>query len=172
MSIEQAAAFISKLNLSPRQLQAFREALEAELVSGSTFEQWKSASRQLLQDIRANPETYRRVIEPAAAKPGDLSWYQGADVWIEVGHHYERGGELRIALKESPFPDYADFWVPFSAPAGGALGWLRFIYVTSIREVSVFAATEWRPASEPAPAQQVRLPLPLSPLPVGFLPDQ
>lgn len=147
MNIEQASALSAKLNLSPEQLQA-------------------------LQDILATRETYCSRIKPATAKPRDLSWYEGADVWIEVGHHCERGGELRIAFKESPLPDYADFWVPFSAPTGEALGWLRFTYVTSIREVSVFAATEWRPASEPAPAEQVRLPLPLSPLLAGFSPDR
>ncbi|MGF2571990.1 hypothetical protein ACQUUB_32025, partial [Pseudomonas aeruginosa] len=81
-----------------------------------------------------------------------------------------RGAELRIAFGE-PLPHgYADFWIPFSGPDGNALGWLRFSYITTVREKSLFTACEWRSAGEPAPAEENRLDLPVEPLPGGFAP--
>ncbi|MEA8532218.1 hypothetical protein PZS75_30510, partial [Pseudomonas aeruginosa] len=92
------------------------------------------------------------------------------DVWIEAGHRSDRGAELRIAFGE-PLPNgYADFWIPFSGPDGNALGWLRFSYITTVREKSLFTASEWRSAGEPAPAEESRLDLPMDPLPGGFAP--
>lgn len=168
MSIEHISAYISALNLPPEQTQAIQKLLRMAIDSGKTYQQWKGdLETMLLRDIQTSPETYRRAIKQAATR-GDLSWHEGADVWIEVGHQPDRGGELRIAFKESPLPGYADFWVPFSAPTGEALGWLRFTYVTSIREKPVFAASEWRSASEPAPAEQERLDLPLAKALKGF----
>lgn len=102
----------------------------------------------------------------------DLPGYETADVWIEVGHYSDRGTELRIAFSEPLFHGMQDFWVPFSSPAGDALGWMCFSYVTTTRQAAMFAATQWRSASEPAPPAQARLPLPLALLPAGFSPEQ
>ncbi|MBN0661435.1 hypothetical protein JTM22_36005, partial [Pseudomonas aeruginosa] len=79
----------------------------------------------LLQLIQREPDKIRSILGLPAPKP-DLSWYEGADVWIEAGHRSDRGAELRIAFG-GPLPHgYADFWIPFSGPDGNALGWLRF----------------------------------------------
>ncbi|HCA6404118.1 TPA: hypothetical protein MXV29_006706, partial [Pseudomonas aeruginosa] len=113
-----------------------------------------------LQLIQRDPDKIRSILGLPAPKP-DLSWYEGADVWIEAGHRSDRGAELRIAFGE-PLPNgYADFWIPFSGPDGNALGWLRFSYITTVREKSLFTACEWRSAGEPAPAEESRLPLPI-----------
>ncbi|MBN0963091.1 hypothetical protein ACSYGH_30335 [Pseudomonas aeruginosa] len=86
----------------------------------------------LLQLIQREPDKIRSILGLPAPKP-DLSWYEGADVWIEAGHRSDRGAELRIAFGE-PLPNgYADFWIPFSGPDGNALGWLRFSYITTVR---------------------------------------
>ncbi|MGU5247496.1 hypothetical protein [Pseudomonas aeruginosa] len=123
----------------------------------------------LLQLIQRGPGKIRSILGLSAPKP-DLSWYKGADVWIEAGHRSDRGAELRIAFGE-PLPNgYADFWIPFSGPDGNALGWLRFSYITTVREKSLFTASEWRSAGEPAPAEENRLDLPMDPLPGGFAP--
>ncbi|MBN0154408.1 hypothetical protein JTL60_32635, partial [Pseudomonas aeruginosa] len=123
----------------------------------------------LLQLIQRDPDKIRSILGLSAPKP-DLSWYKGADVWIEAGHRSDRGAELRIAFGE-PLPNgYADFWIPFSGPDGNALGWLRFSYITTVREKSLFTASEWRSAGEPAPAEENRLDLPVDPLPGGFAP--
>lgn len=117
----------------------------------------------LLQLIQRDPDKIRSILGLPAPKP-DLSWYEGADVWIEAGHRSDRGAELRIAFGE-PLPNgYADFWIPFSGPDGNALGWLRFSYITTVREKSLFTASEWRSAGEPAPAEENRLDLPVDPL--------
>ncbi|MDS9965053.1 hypothetical protein, partial [Pseudomonas aeruginosa] len=103
----------------------------------------------LLQLIQREPDKIRSILGLPAPKP-DLSWYEGADVWIEAGHRSDRGAELRIAFG-GPLPHgYADFWIPFSGPDGNALGWLRFSYITTVREKSLFTASEWRSAGEPA----------------------
>ncbi|HFT1876449.1 TPA: hypothetical protein RG893_000312 [Pseudomonas aeruginosa] len=123
----------------------------------------------LLQLIQRDPDKIRSILGLPAPKP-DLSWYEGAEVWIEAGHRSGRGAELRIAFGE-PLPHgYADFWIPFSGPDGNALGWLRFSYITTVREKSLFTACEWRSAGEPAPAEENRLDLPVEPLPGGFAP--
>ncbi len=114
----------------------------------------------LLQLIQREPDKIRSILGLPAPKP-DLSWYEGAEVWIEAGHRSDRAAELRIAFGE-PLPHgYADFWIPFSGPDGNALGWLRFSYITTVREKSLFTACEWRSAGEPAPAEESRLPLPI-----------
>ncbi|MDF5900229.1 hypothetical protein P4154_30095 [Pseudomonas aeruginosa] len=124
----------------------------------------------LLQLIQREPDKIRSILGLPAPKP-DLSWYEGADVWIEAGHRSDRAAELRIAFGE-PLPHgYADFWIPFSGPDGNALGWLRFSYITTVREKSMFTACEWRSASEPAPAKERRLDLPMDWLPKGFEPE-
>ncbi|HBN8473941.1 TPA: hypothetical protein L3709_006135 [Pseudomonas aeruginosa] len=124
----------------------------------------------LLQLIQREPDKIRSILGLPAPKP-DLSWYEGAEVWIEAGHRSDRGAELRIAFGE-PLPHgYADFWIPFSGPGGNALGWLRFSYITTVREKSLFTACEWRSAGEPAPAKENRLDLPVDPLPGGFAPE-
>ncbi|MCT5282841.1 hypothetical protein LZL19_31835, partial [Pseudomonas aeruginosa] len=112
----------------------------------------------------------RSILGLPAPKP-DLSWYEGAEVWIEAGHRSDRGAELRIAFG-GPLPHgYADFWIPFSGPDGNALGWLRFSYITTVRKKSLFTACEWRSAGEPAPAEESRLDLPVDPLLGGFAPE-
>lgn len=124
----------------------------------------------LLQLIQRDPGKIRSILGLPAPTP-DLSWYEGADVWIEAGHYSDRGAELRIAFGE-PLPrGYADFWIPFSGPDGSALGWLRFSYITTVREKAMFTACEWRSASEPAPAKESRLDLPMDSLPGGFAPE-
>ncbi|HHG4749871.1 TPA: hypothetical protein ACWV9D_000452 [Pseudomonas aeruginosa] len=124
----------------------------------------------LLQLIQREPGKIRSILGLPAPKP-DLSWYEGAEVWIEAGHRSDRGAELRIAFGE-PLPHgYADFWIPFSGPDGNALGWLRFSYITTVREKPMFTACEWRSASEPAPAKESRLDLPMDSLPEGFAPE-
>ncbi|MFK1245254.1 hypothetical protein ACIUWX_31915 [Pseudomonas aeruginosa] len=124
----------------------------------------------LLQLIQRDPGKIRSILGLPAPKP-DLSWYEGAEVWIEAGHRSDRGAELRIAFGE-PLPHgYADFWIPFSGPDGNALGWLRFSYITTVREKPMFTACEWRAASEPAPAKASRLDLPMDSLPGGFVPE-
>lgn len=160
MSIEHLTALATLLNennTSPEKIKAIRKYLELAIDSGVSLEKFKNDMEQLRQNLQA-----------VTAKRADLSWIDGADVWIEVGHHHDRGGELRIAFKESPLPGYADFWIPFSAPTGAALGWLRFSYITSMRETLVYGSTEWRPACEPAPAEQERLDLPISRALMGF----
>ncbi|HCL4186265.1 hypothetical protein [Pseudomonas aeruginosa] len=124
----------------------------------------------LLQLIQRDPDKIRSILGLPAPKP-DLSWYEGAEVWIEAGHRSDRGAELRIAFG-GPLPHgYADFWIPFSGPDGNALGWLRFSYITTVREKSLFTACEWRSVGEPAPAEENRLDLPVDPLPGGFAPE-
>ncbi|EPB6570738.1 TPA: hypothetical protein VDW53_006145 [Pseudomonas aeruginosa] len=123
----------------------------------------------LLQLIQRDPGKIRSILGLPAPKP-DLSWYEGAEIWIEAGHRSDRGAELRIAFG-GPLPNgYADFWIPFSGPDGSALGWLRFSYITTVREKSLFTASEWRSAGEPAPAEESRLDLPMDSLPGGFAP--
>lgn len=98
--------------------------------------------------------------------------YRTADVWIEAGHYHDRGAELRLSFAE-PLPrGYADFWVPFAAPGGAPLFWLRFTLLAVIKGQSVFAATEARPATDSAPPAQDQLPLLLDPLRAGFLPPR
>ncbi|MBN0084685.1 hypothetical protein JTL67_34920, partial [Pseudomonas aeruginosa] len=57
----------------------------------------------LLQLIQREPDKIRSILGLPAPKP-DLSWYKGADVWIEAGHRSDRGAELRIAFGE-PLPN-------------------------------------------------------------------
>ena len=101
---------------------------------------------------------------------GDLSWYDTSEVWIEAGHKSGHGAELRVAFAEGPISGHQDFWIPFSAPDGTALGWMRFQYITTARQKALFAASEWRSASESAPPEQDQLPLPLNLSLAGFLP--
>lgn len=51
----------------------------------------------LLQLIQRDPDKIRSILGLPAPKP-DLSWYEGAEVWIEAGHRSDRGAELRIAF--------------------------------------------------------------------------
>lgn len=106
------------------------------------------------------------------AMSGDLPWYGTSEVWIEAGHSSASGAELRIAVGEALAGGHKDFWIPFSGPDGSALGWMRFRYITTVRQKSLFAASEWRSANEPAPPEQDRLPLPLSPSLAWFSPAQ
>lgn len=100
----------------------------------------------------------------------DIPLHDGAEVWIEAGPHADCGAQLRIALA-GPLPTgLGDFHVPLAAHDGTALGWMRFRYITTMREKPVFAAIEWRPASEPAPPESACLPLALTPLLAGFAP--
>lgn len=104
-----------------------------------------------------------------AASTGGLPWYDTSEVRMEVGHS-DQGMGLHISLQEQLPNGLQDFWVPISSPAGQALGWLCFSYVTTTQQRALFAASQWRSASEPAPPAQDRLQLPLKPLPVGFAP--
>lgn len=106
------------------------------------------------------------------AQVENLPGYDSAEVWIEAGHYSNRGAEWRIAIPEPSPTGEQGFWIPFSAPDGTALGWMRFCYITTVRQKAMFAATEWRSASEPAPHEQDLLPLPLGPLLAGFSPYQ
>lgn len=96
--------------------------------------------------------------------------HTNAKVWIEAGNYSDRGAELRIAFKEALPNGFADFWIPVSQPNGDALGWLQFSYIASVFTESIFAATGWRPAHDPAPSEQSVLPLPLTYVPEGFAP--
>lgn len=99
---------------------------------------------------------------------GDLAWYGASEVWIEAGHKVTSAAELRVAFGEGPVSGHQDFWIPFSGPDGTALGWMRFQYITTARQKALFAASEWRSASEPAPPEQDQLPLPLNLALAGF----
>lgn len=140
---------------------------------------------QLLQagDMPADPGVRKSVtgrkgddqqaINPRIAdmnQPG-IAWYNTAEPRIEAAYT-TRGAELQIAFSEGLPNGYEDFWIPFSAPTGQALGWVKFCYVTTTQQKALFAATEWRSASEPAPALQDRLELPLAPLLEGFSPER
>lgn len=163
MSIEHLSAFAALLNennTSPEVIQAIRKYLEMAIDRGTLIEKLRNDMKQLQQNVQT-----------LTVKRAELSWYEDADVWIELGR-CGLGAELRITLKESPIPDLGDFWIPFSAPTGEALGWLRFSYITSMRETLVYGSTEWRPACEPAPPEQVRLYLPIARQPEGFSPAQ
>ncbi|WP_206443440.1 hypothetical protein, partial [Pseudomonas aeruginosa] len=50
----------------------------------------------LLQLIQREPDKIRSILGLPAPKP-DLSWYEGADVWIEAGHRSDRGAEHRAS---------------------------------------------------------------------------
>lgn len=101
-----------------------------------------------------------------------LAGYDTAEVWVEAGHYHDRGAELRISFAEALPRGYDDFWVPFAAPGGAPLFWLRFTMLAVVTGRSVFAATEARPATEPAPPEQAQLRLPLDPLLAGFAPPR
>lgn len=75
------------------------------------------------------------------------------DAWIDFGRHKEGACELMISLIGDMGRRYVDktFWLEFTAPSGVFLGWMRFEYQTNLRSQAIFAATEWRPANDPAP---------------------
>ena len=114
----------------------------------------------------------QRGNERRADEAHPLVGYPTADVWIEAGHYTDRGAELRLSFAEPLQNGYADFWVPISAPGGSPLFWLRFALVAVIKGRSVFAATEARPANEPAPPAREQLLLLLNPLLAGFAPPR
>jgi|GEM_PF-1356036 len=91
-------------------------------------------------------------------------------VWIEAGNYAERAAELRIALRKPIPTGHNDFWIPFNTPNGEPMGWMRFSFITTVFNSTMFGASEWRPASSPAPAEQDLLPLPVAYVPEGFSP--
>lgn len=95
-----------------------------------------------------------------------------AQIWIESGHYSDRGAELRISFAEPIPTGYDDFWIPFSGPKGDALGWIKFSYIATVHQESIFAASQWHSANDSAPPEQACLPLPLGPLLAGFLPER
>lgn len=71
--------------------------------------------------------------------------------WLETMRTSKHGNELMLRFSE-PLPSgHDDFWLPLHVFDGTLVGWMRFSYVTSIHFETVFAGTEWRPASEPSP---------------------
>lgn len=100
----------------------------------------------------------------------DIPFNVGSEVWIEAGNDPTRAAELRISLSEGVPTGHGDFWIPICSPSGEPMGWMRFGFITTMRGATVFGATEWRPASEPAPAEQTMLPLPVNHVPEGFAP--
>lgn len=128
---------------------------------------WKAAHDAAF--VVANRQCGKADVEDDAHP---LVGYPTAEAWIEAGHYIDRGAELRLSFAE-PLPGgYADFWVPFSSSGGVPLFWLRFSLLAVIKGRSVFAATEARPATEPAPPEQAQLRLLLAPLLAGFAPPR
>lgn len=84
-----------------------------------------------------------------------------SDVWLEYARTAEHGCELMIRFSEPLPTGHGAFWLPISTANGALAGWMRFAYVTTVRTETIFAGAEWRPATEPAPAEQdILLPLP------------
>lgn len=77
----------------------------------------------------------------------------GVDAWIDSGRVPGAQHQLMIALSPQSYRRHGgrDFWLEFSGTQGERLGWVRFTFMVSIRNQAVFAATELRPASAPAP---------------------
>lgn len=129
----------------------------------------KEILRESLKDDLPQEEFRKRFDKTLNDAPGFP--HENAIVWIEAGNYSDRGAELRIKFNAGTLLNgFEDFWVPLSQPNGEALGWLRFSYITSVFTESVFAATGWRPAHDPAPSEQSVLPLPVVYLPEGFAP--
>lgn len=100
----------------------------------------------------------------------DIPFNKGSKVWIEAGNDPTRAAELRISLSEGVPTGHGDFWVPICSPDGEPMGWMRFGFITTMFGSTVFGASEWRPAYEPAPAERTMLPLPVNHVPEGFAP--
>ena len=80
----------------------------------------------------------------------------GYDAWIEDVRTPDSAFELVISIS---IPSIArakiktGFWLEFTAPNGDFLGWIRFTHLINIKNQALFAGSEWRLASGPAPAQ-------------------
>lgn len=77
-------------------------------------------------------------------------------VWLEYGREKndQAAHQLMLSLpikRARSLKIESGFWLEFSPPGGGLAGWLRFEYVTALRQRSIFVAAQWRPASDPAP---------------------
>lgn len=80
---------------------------------------------------------------------------EGADAWLERGREAGAAFQLMVSLPVEGNKRRLDgFWLEFSPPGGGELGWLRFSLVVVMKWQAIFAATEWRPAGDPAPLLQ------------------
>lgn len=99
-----------------------------------------------------------------------VAGHPNSRVWLEAGHKRNTAAELRVAFEDIQVTGYGPFWVPLSGADGVALGWLEFEFLTSQDGKGVFAASGWRPASEPAPHSHEILPLPIDPVLHGFAP--
>ena len=76
----------------------------------------------------------------------------GAEAWMEFGREDNAAWQLMIALPaKTGKQKKAGFWLEVSPPGGGLIGWMRFSFVTALREQVVFAGTEWRQAHGQAP---------------------
>lgn len=94
----------------------------------------------------AEVEDSRRDRREIFARSGFPS-YPGADAWIEGGRAPGHAHELFISLPRVRRP----FWLEWTSPTGTLLGWTRFEHVLNLRNRAMYAATELRPARDPAP---------------------
>lgn len=78
---------------------------------------------------------------------------EGMDSWIDFGRDNGLLHQLMIAVP----PKFArarrkeGFWLEFTDNAAQVIGWIRFEYLFTVRNQSMFAAKELRPASGQAP---------------------
>ena len=100
---------------------------------------------------------------------------EGFDSWIERSHESNCSNVLMISLPVSVANLYVhkgSFWMEIYAPKIGLIGWMKYTYQSVFKNQGVFAATEWRPASDPAPARQDTLLPSLTPRQEGSGHDQ
>lgn len=75
----------------------------------------------------------------------------GATAWLDFGRTPNSAFQLMLSLPSKVRPACLPFWLEMSPTAGGLIGWMRFDYVTTLKGEAIFAAGEWRPATDPAP---------------------
>ncbi|OQM40557.1 hypothetical protein [Citrobacter braakii] len=80
-----------------------------------------------------------------------LGEWDDTQVWVEPGYKPELRVSLASAYAGYLQRDREGFWVPLFHPDGSALGWIKFSATGRIHGQFHFSATEFRPATEPAP---------------------
>lgn len=72
----------------------------------------------------------------------------GAGVWLEYGRDGGAAHQMMVSfpLEFCSKRTETGFWLEFSPPQGGLMGWMRFEFFTTLQGRSIFAAAEWRSA--------------------------
>lgn len=93
--------------------------------------------------------------DQASSKKNGFPSIPGYDAWIDSGREKDACFELMISIHLPTTRTLNNgFWLEFTTPTEGFIGWMRFTHLVNLKNQGIFAAAEWRQASDPAPDQR------------------